>query len=181
MYAMKPAGIYALKSLQEDTRYLARLDRMLAAIGRSRDEVRWYDRGDLAEAARELGARHVLVVHGHDGLDEISLSGPTEVAELRAGEVHRYRLQPSEFGLPAAPLAALQIADVKEAAQVFLAVLRNEPGPRRDIVLLNAGAALYAADVVPDLATGVERARAAMDSGAAWAKWEALLHCAREL
>ncbi|MGE0048934.1 MAG: anthranilate phosphoribosyltransferase [Acidithiobacillus sp.] len=135
----------------------------------------------LAEAARELGARHVLVVHGHDGLDEISLSGPTEVAELRAGEVHRYRLQPSEFGLQPAPLAALQIADVKEAAQVFLAVLRNEPGPRRDIVLLNAGAALYAADVVPDLATGVQRARAAMDNGAAWAKWEALLQCAREL
>ncbi|MEY2342304.1 anthranilate phosphoribosyltransferase [Acidithiobacillus sp. IBUN Pt1247-S3] len=135
----------------------------------------------LAEAARELGERHVLVVHGHDGLDEISLSGPTEVAELRDGEVHRYRLQPGDFGLQAAPLAALQIADVAEAAAAFLGVLQNQAGPRRDIVLLNAGAALYAADVVSDLAAGVKRAREVMDSGAVWAKWEDLLQCAREV
>lgn len=135
----------------------------------------------LAEAARELGGRHVLVVHGHDGLDEISLSGPTEVAELRGGEVHRYRLRPEDFGLQSAPLATLQIADVTEAAAVFLRVLQNEPGPRRDIVLLNAGAALFAADVVAELADGVLLAREVMESGAVWAKWESLLRCAQEV
>jgi anthranilate phosphoribosyltransferase len=135
----------------------------------------------LAEAARELGGRHVLVVHGHDGLDEISLSGPTEVAELRAAEVHRYRLQPEDFGLERAPLAALQIADVSEAAAVLVRVLQNQPGPQRDIVLLNAGAALYAADVVASLAAGVERAREVLDAGAVWQKWQDLLRFAGEV
>ncbi|MCE5387653.1 MAG: anthranilate phosphoribosyltransferase [Acidithiobacillus sp.] len=134
----------------------------------------------LAEAARELGARHVLVVHGLDGLDEISLSGPTEVAELKDQQIIRYRIRPEDFGLPSAPLAALQIRDVAHAAEIFQAVLQNQAGPCRDVVLLNAGAALYAAGVVGNLASGVARARDVLESGAAWSKWQDLLHFSQE-
>ncbi len=134
----------------------------------------------LAEAARELGERHVLVVHGLDGLDEISLSGPTEVAELKDQQIIRYRIRPEDFGLPSAPLAALQIRDVAHAAEIFQAVLQNQAGPCRDVVLLNAGAALYAAGVVGNLASGVARARDVLESGAAWSKWQDLLHFSQE-
>ncbi len=129
----------------------------------------------MAEAARELGGQHVLVVHGHDGLDEISLSGPSEVAELREGQVVRYRIHPEQFGLDTAPLSALQIGDVASAAEVFADVLQNRPGPRRDVVLLNAGAALYAADVAPSLASGIGLARSAMENGSVWERWQALV------
>ncbi|MGE4531096.1 MAG: anthranilate phosphoribosyltransferase [Acidithiobacillus sp.] len=129
----------------------------------------------LAEAAKELGSRHVLVVHGHDGLDEISLSGPTDVAELKEGIITRSRIQPSDFGLQPAPLATLQIDSVAAALAAAEEVLQNKPGPRRDVVLLNAGAALYAADVVPDMAVGIVVARDVLNSGAAWKKWQALL------
>ena len=129
----------------------------------------------LAEASRELGSRHVLVVHGHDGLDEISLSGPTDVAELKNGVISRDRIQPEDFGISRAPLAALQIDSVAAALAAAEEVLQNHPGPRRDVVLLNAGAALYAADCVPDMAAGVALAREVLGSGAAWKKWRALL------
>ncbi|MBU2831771.1 anthranilate phosphoribosyltransferase [Acidithiobacillus ferriphilus] len=129
----------------------------------------------LAEASRELGSRHVLVVHGHDGLDEISLSEPTDIAELKDGVISRSRIQPEDFGIARAPLAALQIDSVAAALAAAEEVLRNQPGPRRDVVLLNAGAALYAADVVPDMAVGVVLARDVLESGAAWDKWQALL------
>ena len=129
----------------------------------------------LAEAARELGSRHVLVVHGHDGLDEISLSAPTDVAELKDGVISRSRIQPEDFGIARAPLATLQIDSVASALAAAEEVLQNRPGPRLDVVLLNAGAALYAADVVPDMAIGVIRAREILKSGAAWQKWQELL------
>ncbi len=129
----------------------------------------------LAEAAHELGSQHVLVVHGHDGLDEISLSGPTDVAELKDGEITRRRIQPEDFGIPRAPLATLQIDSVAAALAAAEEVLHNRAGPRLDVVLLNAGAALYAADVVPDMAVGVVVARDVLKSGAAWEKWQALL------
>ena len=129
----------------------------------------------MAEAARELGSRHVLVVHGHDGVDEISLSGPSDIAELKDGTISRSRVQPEDFGLSRAPLATLQIDSVAAALAAAEEVLQDRPGPRRDVVLLNAGAALYAADVVPDMAVGVVVARAVLKSGAAWDKWQALL------
>lgn len=129
----------------------------------------------LAEAARELGSRHVLVVHGHDGLDEISLSAPTDMAELKDGVISRSRIQPEDFGIARAPLASLQINSVAEALSAAEEVLQNRAGPRLDVVLLNAGAALYAADVVPDMAVGVVLARDILKSGAAWSKWQELL------
>ncbi|MBU2783129.1 MAG: anthranilate phosphoribosyltransferase [Acidithiobacillus sp.] len=129
----------------------------------------------VAEAAKELGGRHVLVVHGHDGLDEISISGPTEVAEVREdGSIRRFRLQPGNFGIAPAPLEVLQIRDTHEALAAFHEVLSGKPGARQDVVALNAGAALYAADVVDDLSEAVARARAALVSGAARERWERL-------
>jgi len=129
----------------------------------------------VAQAAKELGGRHVLVVHGHDGLDEISISGPTEVAELRDdGSIRRYRLQPADFGMEPAPLAALQIADTRAALEAFHEVLSGRPGARQDVVAINAGAALYAANVVDDLGEAVAQARAVLASGAARECWERL-------
>lgn len=129
----------------------------------------------MAEAARELGSRRVLVVHGSDGLDEISIGGPTEVAELRDGVITRNRLRPEDFGLRPAPLADLQVRDVPEALVAAQEVLQGALGARRDVVVLNAGAALYVADCVPSLAAGVSAAATVLENGAAWAKWRALI------
>lgn len=124
----------------------------------------------MAEVLRELGSRHVLVVHGSDGLDEITISGPTEIAELREGRIIRDQLQPEDFGLQCAPLSELQVADVPAALRAMLEVLEGGQGPKRDVVLLNAGAAIYVAGLVETLALGIECAREALDSGRALAK-----------
>ena len=121
----------------------------------------------LAESLGRLGSTHALVVHGEDGLDEISLTGPTLVAEWRADQVRTFTLRPQDFGFTPCCLADLQVESAQESADIIRAVFAGEPGPRRDIVLLNAGAALYAGDAVPSLAAGVELARATLDSGAA--------------
>lgn len=129
----------------------------------------------IAEALRALGSRHVLVVHAEDGLDEISTGGRTRVAELRAGRIHSYSLGPEDFGLPRSPLTQLAVGTAVESLAVLRGVLNGEPGPARDIVLLNAGAAIYAADLAPCVNAGIERARAAIDSGAARGKLEDLV------
>ena len=108
-----------------------------------------------------------LVVHGVDGLDEVSLSGPTRVGELRDGEVHEYQIKPEDFGIKPAPISALQVANPAESIARMQAVLANEPGPSQDIVLLNAGAALYAAGQANSIADGIAQARNAIASGAA--------------
>ena len=128
----------------------------------------WIDR--LAEVARMLGSEHVLVVSGADGTDEFSLAGPTHVAELKAGAVRRYSVAPADFGLSVAPAEALAVGSPADSAAVIAQVLAGETGPARDVVLLNAGAALYAAGVSPSHAAGIEAAIAAIDSGAAAAK-----------
>jgi anthranilate phosphoribosyltransferase len=121
----------------------------------------------LAEALGRLGSTHALVVHGDDGLDEVSLTAPTAMAEWRYGSVHTATLAPEEFGLARCSLAELQVKSAQESADIIRAVFAGARGPHRDIVLLNAGAALYAGDAVPSIAVGVERARMAIDSGAA--------------
>lgn len=126
--------------------------------------------GILVRVMQRLGARHVLVVHGLDGLDEITLGADTLVGELKDGEITEYRIHPEDFGLPMASSRNLMVEDAQESRARLLAVLEGEVGPARDIVLLNAGAALYAANVVPSIAEGIERAREAIDSGAARAK-----------
>ena len=126
---------------------------------------RWVE--PLAEALGHLGSTHALVVHGEDGLDEISLSGPTAVAEWRAGAVRTFVLHPQEYGLTLCALSDLQVESAQESAALIRAVCAGGHGPHRDIVLLNAAAALYAGDAVSSLAAGIELARAQRDRGAA--------------
>lgn len=121
----------------------------------------------LAEALGRLGARHALVVHGHGGLDELSLSGPSTVHELRDGALREYTVSPKEVGLAEAPNEAARGGSPKENAAALRAVLDGDTGPLRDITLLNAAAALVAADLAPDLKEGVHLAARAVDSGAA--------------
>ena len=121
----------------------------------------------LAEALGRLGSSHALVVHGADGLDEISLSGPTTVAEWSAGRTRTFTIRPEEFGFAVCPLSGLQVGSADESAEVIRQVLAGRTGPARDIVLLNAGAALYAGDAVASLHDGIVRAKEAIDNGAA--------------
>jgi anthranilate phosphoribosyltransferase len=121
----------------------------------------------LAQVLARLGSVHALVVHGEDGLDEITTTGATDVAELLGGVVRRFRLAPEQFGLPCCRLSDLQVSTVEDSARTIRGVLAGETGPARDIVLLNAGAAIYAADRAPGIAEGVEAARRAIDTGRA--------------
>jgi anthranilate phosphoribosyltransferase (EC 2.4.2.18) len=121
----------------------------------------------LAQVLQQLGTCHAMVVHGSDGLDEITLSGPTHVAELREGKVYEYLFWPQDVGIETAPLNALLVKNSEESRELLLGVLDNREGPARDIVLLNAGAALYVSGVASSLREGVECARAVLENGAA--------------
>ncbi len=129
----------------------------------------------LAEVLKRLGAQHVMVVHAEDGLDEISIGAATQVAELRDGAISRYRIAPEDFGLQRADLDALRVEDAQASLVLIRAALTGEAGPARDIVALNAGAAIYTAGLAGDLAQGVARAREVMRSGAAAAKLDELI------
>ena len=126
--------------------------------------------GIQVRVLQRLGSEHVMVVHGMNGMDEISLSGETLVGELKDGQVREYLVHPSDFGLPVYDSRVLKVASTQESVQCIQRALANEDGPVRDIVLLNAGAALYCAGVAPSLAEGVRRTREAVASGAALAK-----------
>jgi anthranilate phosphoribosyltransferase len=129
----------------------------------------------LAHVLANLGSNHVLVVHSDDGMDEISIGAPTYVAELKDGEVSTYTIQPEDFGLQRGDLASLKVEDAAQSLAVIQGVLENQPGPARDIVQLNAGAALYAADLADSLAAGVTKAGEILASGAARAKLDELV------
>jgi anthranilate phosphoribosyltransferase len=129
----------------------------------------------VAAALAELGVERAFVVHGAGGLDEISLAGETEVAEVRDGTVRRYKVTPEDFGVGRAPLEALRGGDAKENADIVRAILNGEKGPRRDVVVVNAAAALVAAGIATDFRDGVERANQAISSGAATEKLAALV------
>jgi anthranilate phosphoribosyltransferase len=126
--------------------------------------------GLLAGALAKLGVERAFVVHGADGLDEISLSGETRVAEVNYGTVRNYTVTAEDFGLPRAPLETLRGGDAAENAAIIRGILDGERGPRRDIVLANAAAALVAAGVAADFRAGVRRAAATIASGAAASK-----------
>ncbi|MBI3157914.1 MAG: anthranilate phosphoribosyltransferase [Burkholderiales bacterium] len=126
--------------------------------------------GIQVRVLQRLGAEHVMVVYGMNGMDEISLSGETMVGELRGGEVSEYTIHPSDFGLPVYDSRVLRVAGRDESVQCIQRALANEDGPVRDIVLLNAGAALYCAGVAESIVDGVRRAREAVASGRAQAK-----------
>jgi len=128
--------------------------------------------GIQVRVLQRLGSRHVMVVYGMDGLDEISISGPTMVGELAKGEVREYEIHPSQFGLELYDRRAIQVNTAEESKAMILAVLDNQPGPALNIVLLNAGAAIYVSGVAKSLESGIARARRAIASGAARKKLE---------
>jgi anthranilate phosphoribosyltransferase len=126
--------------------------------------------GILVRVLQRLGSEHVMVVYGMNGMDEVSLSGETMVGELKDGEVREYTVHPSDFGLPVYDSRVLKVANKDESVQCIQRALANEDGPIRDVVLLNAGAALYCAGIASSVADGVKRAREAVASGKAMAK-----------
>lgn len=129
----------------------------------------------MAQVLQRLGSRHVLVVHARDGLDEISIADLTDVAELKHGEIHRYSIRPEDFGLCRAPLDTVRVDGPIESLTMLRTVLAGEPGPARDIVQLNAGAAIYAADCADTLAAGIARAGEVLARGAALERLERLI------
>ncbi|HEX4943940.1 MAG TPA: anthranilate phosphoribosyltransferase [Usitatibacteraceae bacterium] len=131
--------------------------------------------GIQARVLKMLGSRHVLTFHGQDGLDEITITGPTNVAELKHDFITEYVVEPRQFGLDNAPIEAIQVAGPEESRARVLAVLAGEAGPSRDIVLLNAAAALYVSGVAASLWDGVALAREAIASGGAKAKLDHLV------
>jgi anthranilate phosphoribosyltransferase len=135
----------------------------------------------LAQVLGKLGSRHVLVVHAKDGMDEISIGTETDIAELKDGQVHRLTIWPEQFGLARADVKTLTVTSAAESLAIMKFVLDNQPGAARDIVLLNAGAAIYAANLAPTLAEGVIKARAVIESGAAKQKLEALVTLSQKL
>ena len=136
----------------------------------------------LAEAMLRLGVRHGLVVHGADGLDELTVSAATTVAEVRNGSLRSYQVRPEDCGLDCTPPDALRGGDtIPENAAILERILHGEASPRRDVVALNAAAALVVAGLVPDLRHGVEQAAHALSSGAAHATLETLRGFAGDL
>jgi anthranilate phosphoribosyltransferase len=130
----------------------------------------------LAQVLKQLGSEHVLVVHADDGLDEISIGSITQVAELKEGEVTTYTVQPEDFGMQRADLSVLKAEDADDSLRIIKSVLANEEGPAKDIVCLNAGAAIYAAGLASSFAEGVGRAQEVIASGEAAAKLEQLVN-----
>ncbi|HKA44937.1 MAG TPA: anthranilate phosphoribosyltransferase [Burkholderiales bacterium] len=123
--------------------------------------------GIQARVLQQLGSRRVMVVHGLEGLDEISISGPTMVAELRDGKIKEHTIAPQDFGLRTHDASTIKVDGVEQSRAMVLAALGNEPGPPRDIVALNAGAGIYVAGLAPTVAEGVKKAQAVIASGAA--------------
>jgi anthranilate phosphoribosyltransferase len=121
----------------------------------------------MAQVLKELGTTRAFVVHGQDGLDELSTTGPSRVAELRDGEIRCYTVQPEDFGLPRVNLADLKGGSAADNAEIIRRILAGERGPKRDIVVLNAGAAIAAGGKAADIAAGIALATQAIDSGAA--------------
>jgi anthranilate phosphoribosyltransferase len=131
----------------------------------------------LAEVLQKLGSEHVLVVHAEVGLDEISVSGVTYVTELKNGEIKSYEIRPEDFGMQPAKLEDIRARDASDSLMIIKSVFANQAGPARDIVCLNAGAAIYVAGLATTLAEGVARAVEVIASGAAAEKLDALVAC----
>jgi anthranilate phosphoribosyltransferase len=137
--------------------------------------------GILVRVMQRLGAERVLVVHGKDNLDEISLGAATLVGELKDGEVREYEVHPEDFGLQMMSLRNLRVGSAEESKAMLLGALENKPGAAREIVCLNAGAALYVANLADSIGDGIARARETIASGAARAKVDQFVECTRKL
>jgi len=136
--------------------------------------------GICVRVMQRLGAGHVLVVYGRDGMDEVSLGASTLVGELKNGEIREYEIHPEDFGLTMMSNRSIKVATADDSKAMLLGVLDNKPGAAREIVALNAGTALYTANVVDSIGAGIVRAREAMASGAARAKLEAFVAATRK-
>ncbi len=134
---------------------------------------RWVE--PMARVLQMLGSRHVLVVNAEDGLDEISIASPTFVAELKDGEISTYTIAPEQFGVQRTSLDVLGVASAQESLKIILSVLEGFPGPAAEIVALNAGAAIYAANLAGSLDAGVDMAQGILASGAGKKKLEELV------
>lgn len=137
--------------------------------------------GIQVRVLERLGAERALVVYGRDGLDEISLGAATLVGELRDGKVREYEIEPEDFGMTMASSRNLRVEDADQSRATVLAVLGGEPGAAHDIVVLNAGAALYAAGIVDSIAEGIGKAARALDDGAALRKMQQFLSATQAL
>ncbi len=135
----------------------------------------------LARVLKKLGSHHVLVVHAEDGMDEISIGAPTRVAELKEGEIRSYTITPEQFGVQRGETSALAVDGAEQSLAIIRQVLDNQPGPARDIVMLNAGAAIYAADLTDSLEAGMHLADEIITSGKAREKLEQLVDVSRQL
>ncbi len=142
-------------------------------------DARWLE--PLAQVLGQLGSQHVMIVHADDGMDEISISSPTQVAELKDGAVKCYRISPEDFGLHSADSSLLAVSSAEQSLRMIHTVLANTAGAARDIVQLNAGAAIYVAGLADSLEAGVRRAAEVIASGAARDKLQALIDCSRRL
>jgi anthranilate phosphoribosyltransferase len=137
--------------------------------------------GIQVRALQRLGTEHALVVYGRDGMDEVSLGAATLVGELKDGHVTEYEIHPEDFGIPMASNRALKVETPEQSKVMLLSVLDDEPGPARDIVIFNAGVALYAANVTGSIKEGIERARTAISSGAARQRLDKFIAATRQL
>ena len=137
--------------------------------------------GIQVRVMQRLGADHAVVVYGRDGMDEVSLGASTLVGELKNGQVTEYEIHPEDFGMVMASNRALKVVTPEDSKAMLMGVLNNQPGAPKDIVVLNAGVALYAANVAPSMMEGIQLARAAIESGAARAKMDALIKLSGEL
>jgi len=135
----------------------------------------------LAQVLQRLGSEHVLVAHSSDGLDEISIGAASRIAELRDGRIETYTVKPEDFGLDVSPASALVVNSSEESVTILRSVLDGHPGPALDVTLLNAGAAIYAADCATSIAEGVDKARAVVASGAARRCLDQLVDLSRAL
>lgn len=139
-----------------------------------------YD-GKMLESAglvlKNLGLNRALIVHGDDGLDEITVTTTTSVCELRDGELSMYKINPEKYGIKIVDLKEIQGGSPKENAKIILDVLKGKQGPQRDIVILNSAAALYVAEIVNSLDEGINKAKYLIDSGKAYKKYEELTAC----
>ena len=134
----------------------------------------------LAQVLAKLGSQHVMVVHAKDGMDEISIGAPTRVAELQNGKVKTYTIQPEDFGFAAADVSKLTVTSAEESLLKISKLLDNQSGPERDIVCLNAGAAIYVAGLASSLEEGINKAAEVIKSGAAKAKLAELVACSQQ-
>jgi anthranilate phosphoribosyltransferase len=137
--------------------------------------------GIQVRALERLGTEHAMVVYGKDGMDEVSLGATTQVGELKDGKVTEYEIHPEDFGLAMASNRAFKVETPDESRAMLLSVLGNVEGPPKEIVVFNAGVALYAANVTNSIQAGIKQARTAIESGAAKAKLAALVTTAHAL